>query len=572
MSEIEYKELQQTSIITIFRNYLDDIFNDDAIVTGMKGLLTDKETTTSVALVLSMNEILHKDVYLLESIDTKEEGDTMFMKAVIIVRPTGSSIDAILAHLAKPKFKEYHIFFTNILNFHHLNLLAEADEFCVVKQIKEIYCDYNAITHSLWSLNLPKLNGCYKPFSLWDSDDRNIFQRCIDGIFSMLLANKRRPLIRYQKSSNLCQKLATEVSNKIEEEYELFSNFLSDKNTVLIVLDRRTDPQTPLLMQWTYQSLINELCGGIVNNIVDLTADTSIKSKVVVSCTQDNFFSKVVHYNYAQIGPEIKKYVQEIKGKKEELYKLVKNKNYNTKETVENLREFNDLYPDYKLDEDNCKKHLALLSKISKEVEARHLMEVSELEQSLVCDDNHNTALNLLSKRLEDPNLTDDDRLKLVILYALKFECENNQLPILKSILREKTTNEETLRKINAIDTLIQICGSKFNGKIEKNILTSTVSNLFTIVDNVYIRHKPVLCNTLTELQNGHLKTKSYPYVGKDKINEGIKPLEVFVFIIGGVTFTEALHCDKMTNDNFRVVLGGTSVLNSNSFITDMMS
>jgi vacuolar protein sorting-associated protein 45 len=43
----------------------------------------------------------------------------------------------------------------------------------------------------------------------------------------------------------------------------------NSSNTVLLILDRREDPITPLLNQWTYQAMIHEIL-GIANNRVDL--------------------------------------------------------------------------------------------------------------------------------------------------------------------------------------------------------------------------------------------------------------------------------------------------------------
>ena len=34
-----------------------------------------------------------------------------------------------------------------------------------------------------------------------------------------------------------------------------------DRGCVLLVLDRRDDPLTPLLNQWTYQAMVHELLG-----------------------------------------------------------------------------------------------------------------------------------------------------------------------------------------------------------------------------------------------------------------------------------------------------------------------
>lgn len=64
---------------------------------------------------------------------------------------------------------------------------------------------------------------------------------------------------------------------------------------LLLILDRRDDPLTPLLNQWTYQAMVHELL-TINNNRVDLTkvegAPKDLK-EVVLSLEQDDFYSNV---------------------------------------------------------------------------------------------------------------------------------------------------------------------------------------------------------------------------------------------------------------------------------------
>lgn len=44
---------------------------------------------------------------------------------------------------------------------------------------------------------------------------------------------------------------------------------------VLLILDRRSDPVTPLLTQWTYQAMVHELI-GIRNSRVTLSSGVRI--------------------------------------------------------------------------------------------------------------------------------------------------------------------------------------------------------------------------------------------------------------------------------------------------------
>ncbi len=79
----------------------------------MKCLLLDRETKGMVGMVYSMNDILTKEVFLVETLDSKHES-MGHLKAVVLVRPTSENIKSLVAHLREPKFLEYHIFFTNI--------------------------------------------------------------------------------------------------------------------------------------------------------------------------------------------------------------------------------------------------------------------------------------------------------------------------------------------------------------------------------------------------------------------------------------------------------------------------
>jgi len=53
----------------------------------------------------------------------------------------------------------------------------------------------------------------------------------------------------------------------MQQENQLFEFKQPDSPPLLLILDRRNDPVTPLLNQWTYQAMIHELI-GIKNNLV----------------------------------------------------------------------------------------------------------------------------------------------------------------------------------------------------------------------------------------------------------------------------------------------------------------
>lgn len=168
--------------------------------------------------------------------------------------------------------------------------MAEVDEFEVVKDVQEFYADYSAINIHTFSLNV---KSCYQGIKNWNP---SAFQRITQGIISVLLSLNRCPLIRYQANSETTKRLAEQIRQTIAKENVLFdSNKSTDFQPILLILDRKFDPITPLLNQWTYQAMLHELL-EITNNRISLAQVPGISKElkeIVLSQDQDEFYQKV---------------------------------------------------------------------------------------------------------------------------------------------------------------------------------------------------------------------------------------------------------------------------------------
>jgi hypothetical protein len=74
---------------------------------------------------------------------------------------------------------------------------------------------------------------------------------------------------------SLCTLVCYVVKNTIAallrvQQYQLF-DFGARSSPIVLILDRRDDPVTPLLTQWTYQAMIHELI-GIKDSTAKLTS------------------------------------------------------------------------------------------------------------------------------------------------------------------------------------------------------------------------------------------------------------------------------------------------------------
>ena len=134
-------------------------------------------------------------------------------------------------------------------------------------------------------------------------DTTAIFDRTAQGLLSVLLSMKVEPSqIRYQGGSQvsgslvprlalsqpsllwlthptpagprpaprlapqMAQRLAVEVDKRIQGD-GIF-HFTRQEGPMLLILDRKCDPVTPLLSQWTYQAMVHELLGLNNNRVV----------------------------------------------------------------------------------------------------------------------------------------------------------------------------------------------------------------------------------------------------------------------------------------------------------------
>jgi vacuolar protein sorting-associated protein 45 len=353
----------------------------------MKVLLLDRDTVPIVSTAITQSSLLNHEVYLMDRLDNPAREKMRHLRCLCLVRPSPDSVQLLIDELREPKYGEYHLFFTNVVKKSSLERLAEADDHEVVKLVQEHFADYVVINSDLFSLGLaiPQQRVWGGTSDSWNPD---ALQRSSEGLIAVLLSLKKKPLIRYAKNSLLTKKLATEVRYHIKQEEALFDFRKVDTYPILLILDRREDPVTPLLTQWTYQAMVHHLL-GINNGRVDLSEVPDIRpelKEIVLSQDQDPFFKKNMYLNFGDLGGNIKEYVEQYQSK---------TKNNANIESINDMKRFIEEYPEFRKLSGNVSKHVTLVSELSRRVGAENLLEVSELEQSLACNDNHAADLKV---------------------------------------------------------------------------------------------------------------------------------------------------------------------------------
>jgi vacuolar protein sorting-associated protein 45 len=170
------------------KQYVTQMIKDSGA--GMKVLVMDKETISVVSMVYSQSEILQKEVYLFELLANEGRESMKHLNAICFLRPTQENIECLSDELKSPKYNSYFVYFSNMLDRRALKTIAEADQLESVREMKEFYADYLAVGPHLFSLSQPV---CCDPGMIWK---REVYVRICDGLTSVLLALRKKPLIR----------------------------------------------------------------------------------------------------------------------------------------------------------------------------------------------------------------------------------------------------------------------------------------------------------------------------------------------------------------------------------------
>lgn len=548
------------NVVFAVKQYISKMIEDSG--PGMKVLLMDKETTGIVSMVYTQSEILQKEVYLFERIDSQNREVMKHLKAICFLRPTKENVDYLIQELRRPKYSIYFIYFSNVISKSDVKSLAEADEQEVVAEVQEFYGDYIAVNPHLFSLNIL---GCCQGRN-WDPVQ---LSRTTQGLTALLLSLKKCPMIRYQLSSEAAKRLGECVKQVISKEYELFEFRRTEVPPLLLILDRCDDAITPLLNQWTYQAMVHELL-GINNNRIDLSRVPGISKdlrEVVLSAENDEFYANNMYLNFAEIGSNIKNLMEDFQKKKpKEQQKL---------ESIADMKAFVENYPQFKKMSGTVSKHVTVVGELSRLVSERNLLEVSEVEQELACQNDHSSALQNVKRLLQNPKVTEFDAARLVMLYALHYERHSsNSLPGLIVDLRSKGVPEKYRKLVSAV---VEYGGKRVRGSdlfSPKDAVAITKQFLKGLkgVENVYTQHQPFLHETLDHLIKGKLKENLYPYLGPSTLRD--RPQDIIVFVIGGATYEEALTVYNLnrTTPGVRIVLGGTTIHNTKSFLEEVLA
>ena len=168
---------------------------------------------------------------------------------------------------------------------------------------------------------------------------------------------------------------------------------------------------------------------------------------------------------------------------------------------------------------------------------------------------------------IQKESTTLEDATRLAMLFTIRFETSHSSsVRNVIGLIRKKGGEREA----RLVQNLQRYAGQNarkgdlFGDQMTSNNLTGKLFKGLKGVENVYTQHTPLLKRILDDCLKNKLKATNFPTIG----SSSGKVSTIVAFIIGGFTYEEAFAVHQLnTNLGSQIILGGTSILNSQSFI-----
>jgi len=594
--------------------------NDEYVV-----LVVDPYTSKILSSACRMYDVMEAGVLVLQNINLTRE--KLELPAVYFIEPNKDSVERLVKDFSdakKPQYSSAHIYFTTRVEKDIMSLISGSINLVnKIKSFKELNVDFLAQESKVFTFGRVRvIPSLYFPTS--NNDMTYELLTSARQLASLCLSLNEFPLIRYRSSSNICKLLA----QLLEKELKTITTKLSewkpsenrDRGTLLIV-DRSIDPLAPLMHEYTYQAMVNDLLNvdGELCRLEEEKKDEKKDEKkakaapkgkdkdkeeedaAVVLSEDDHLWIDFRHNHIGRVMSDVTSKFRKFKGSNKMAVLQSNEGSSSIKEMVKAMKEM----PKYKAMMRQYHKHMSLASECMEKYEKQKLHDLGELEQDIATGltesgekVNMKTVKTNLVNMCQNPEINLIDKLRLLMIYIIAQgsmqEATRKELMAGISLrLQKAIRNLERL----GVDLSVQLAKNKSRHskarlqEFEKRnktiplalmrfvpLLQSIFNNLLTgqLSDDefTYISPPPDMdTNTRTSSSSKASRKPKGNWRGKKQETKDASPTEdnrarYFCFILGGMTFSElrsAYEVAEVNNANF--YLGSTSTITAKDFI-----
>lgn len=483
-----------------------------------------------------------------------------------------------------------------------------------VKTFKEISLDFLAPESSVYHFDMP--NALETLYSAPRGDVG--FSRALGRRLAHLcITLNEHPSIRYQGSSPYAAQIATTLHETLQEykqnnphhwTYGDGGHSERDRAQILI-LDRSFDVLSPLMHEYTYQAMVNDLLDvdeGVIS--YETTTNTKVETKQGVLGENDELWVELRHEHIAKVIEVIKNRMNDIiQNNSGAALAKAKGSDMDITTMAAAVKKL----PEYTQTMTKLSQHVAIAQQCMNAFGAQNLLELSQIEQTISTgrDEDGNPVngkklLQLVCDTLSKSSMKKEMRVRLMsIYYVSQLNLPGSDANIAQAMQAARLTNSEQSMVTN-FSRLLEyalpvatseepekekkggILGSFFGGKAVKHEATPEGEYADT-------RHVCLLKTLLEKFLANQLPADQFPSCGPAPANSGkaaVKSVRTFgkandkfmkkgamtgvrsmVFVAGGVAYPELRVCYELMQKELKeVIVGGTHLITPDSYGVDV--
>jgi len=442
-----------------------------------------------------------------------------------------------------------------------------------------------------------------------------------EKLVSVCLTLQELPYIRYYAKSNISRDFARYVETEIKQALQRLSTWKpSDKRErgTLLIVDRSLDPVAPLMHEYTFQAMVNDLLdvdGEIVNIGTPLAPepekdkkyeDTKTPAKKedensIVLSEDDTLWIEYRHSHIGNVITDVSKRFREFKsGNDTAKYQQQQKDQIQLKEMIKAMKDM----PKYNAMMKKYTKHMSLATECMGKFTSSKLKDLGEFEQDMATGSDSEgkkvAGKNLkgtLVQMCQNKDISNLDKLRLLMIYLISQGGiqESTRKELLKSIHPKLHKAVLNLSKLG-IDLNQAFQGGK--SKHSSTRMKEFEKRIETIPLQL-MRYIPVLHSVVNDMITYDLSETDYPYTTappdgekrksttsgkpsartKTKWRQGgkEKPADekedtrarYIIYCVGGCTFSETRAIYEIAHEHkdASLVIGSSNTLIASEFI-----
>eukprot|EP01036_Dinobryon_divergens_P036431 gene36431-47435_t len=603
------------------KKFLDDVLGAAAAssTTGWMVLVMDDRATRVISSALSMYDVMEKKITLVESL-ARSRQPFKEMEVLYIISSSIDSVKLVVADFESEKKSKYagvHLYFLDKVDSEIMSLLQSSPVLINhIKTFKEIYMNFISAENNAFHLDandaLPKLYG--------PSPEPDYTRVIATRLATLCITLNELPMIRYQSSSRFAYEIAAILTN-ILQEHKLADTtgtfwchgeegHMDRERGQLLILDRSYDPISPLMHEYTYQSMIYDLL-PVQENTISYTVHTNggeQLEKTVLLNENDELWLEFRHQHIARVISMIKDRMNDV---------IQHNpgaslqKNSGADLSITDMAAAVKELPEYRETMSKLAQHVQITQKCMDALTRLGLMEISQIEQTMSTGADEDgkevkgaALVQLLLEKLSSPSVSKLQKIRLLAIFLIS-QRTATQVERQQVMNAAQLTGAEQQILLN-FEKLVIASQPVVPGQNK-----STLFNMFKFKSKPAPKHAPTpegeyadtrhiseFRTILDSIIAGDLPKDKYPAFGSDaleameqkaaaksarraaapakygwgkKDNVTYSGRRQMVFIGGGISYAELrVAHDVMVQHSKEILVGSTHFMSPDTFVKDV--